>query len=352
MKRFFSTVLCLIFALAMMAMPMVVSADDFTDINETYCLSSVELTLGDNAVTVSDSYSATLFEFPCTDYAEYTISCDDANAKVGAYAGSIHFIPSTAEGTSNTTTLSFAAGNAIIVAVSGTTSCTITIAKSGTVEVEQVLPWVVYENTYEVTPFEEEIDMQTLTAVDTYYDEIANAAVLGEDGYYHLDSAENPIIYVDLNFKTMSVVDIVDNTKLGAVTYNDNGEVIKKIDYTDAAIEYIDNALQLDYNGSAVYLYPLTADLIEMYQSVGNASEWYGADGWVGGEADDAWMFACYYNAEGYVAPSAPVVNDGGSDINASAVPTGNDFLVVEIAVVMMVVLAGAVVVLRKKLAK
>ncbi len=349
MKRFFSVVLCLIFALAMLAMPMVVSADEIAE--ETYCVSDVELALGANKVTVIEGYTATLFEFPCFDYAEYTITADDPNALLVAYAGSVHYVPCSVVGTSNSVTIPYSAGAAIIVSVSNTTTCNVTIEKTGTVEVEQILPWDVYENTYDVTLFDEEIDMKSLTSVDTYYDEIANVAVLGEDGYYHLDSAENPIIYVDLNFKTMSLVDIVDNTKLGAVVYGDNNQVVKKTDYTQAVMVYIDNALQLSHNGEVVYLYPLTEDLIQMYQNVGNASDWYGADGWVGGEADDAWMFACYYNAEGYVAPSNPVV-DGGSNINSSAVPTGNDFLVVEIAVVMMVVLAGTVVVLRKKLAK
>ena len=32
-----------------------------------------------------------------------------------------------------------------------------------------------------------------------------------------------------------------------------------------------------------------------IYQGVGNSNAWYGSSGWVGGDLDDAWMFACYY---------------------------------------------------------
>ena len=42
-------------------------------------------------------------------------------------------------------------------------------------------------------------------------------------------------------------------------------------------------------------LYPLTEDLIEIYKNVGESQRWYGADGWIGGELEDCWMFSCYF---------------------------------------------------------
>ena len=47
----------------------------------------------------------------------------------------------------------------------------------------------------------------------------------------------------------------------------------------------------MDKNG----LYPLTDDLMLIFQRIGAYRDWYGAEGWVGGELEDAWMFACYY---------------------------------------------------------
>lgn len=323
----------------------------FSELYDGYCLSSAELTLGTNEVLLSKVYDVTLFEFTPSEYAEYKITADDANAIVGAYVGTVNYIPATAKGTANEVTISFTSGADIIVAVSNASSCTLTIEKSADVEIkEEESDWVIYENVVEVTDIETDVDVNSLTNV-MIYDDIVNSAVLGADGYYHLDSADGEILYVNLNSNVMSFVSVVDRSKLCAVFYDENGNVTEKIDFTDAVLEYINNAAQIVNGEDIFYFYPLTADLIEMYQVVGLANDWYGRTGWVGGIEDDAWMFACYYEAGtagGQVNPEEPVVNPG----NPSAVATGRDFTVAYISVAVMLAAAAVVVFTRKKTAK
>lgn len=320
----------------------------FSDINEDYCLSVTPLTLGDNEITVSKVYPATLFEFTPEEYAEYRITASDADALVGAYAGTINYIPDSAKGTSNEVSIYFSSGRDIVVAVMGTSSCTLTIEKVGDVEIKVEAPWNEYVNKVEVTDIETDVDINNLTNV-MIYDDVANFAVLGADGYYHLDSADGEILYVNLNSSIMSLVDIVANGKLGAVFYDEQGNVTEKIDFTNAVFEYIDNAAQIADGEDIFYFYPLTADLIEMYQVVGLANDWYGLTGWVGGETDDAWMFACYYEEGvlsdgGYIAEEDPV-----EPVNPSAVQTGQSSLVAYVSVAAMLIAAVVFVVARKK---
>ncbi len=316
----------------------------FVELYDDYCLSTSPVQLGDNTITISKVFGITLFEFTPSEFAVYTITASDANAIVGAYAGTVNYIPATAVGTSNSTSLEFSSGADIIIAVSNTSTCNLNIAKTGDVEIKEESKWNVYDNLAEVNKFETSIDVTGLVDV-MIYDNEANKAVLGNDGYFHLDSEQGEILYVNLNSNIMSLVKIIENGKLCAVFYDEEGNVTEKIDYTDAVLEYIDNAAQIVNGEETVYLYPLTADLIEMYQVVGLANDWYGRTGWVGGIADDAWMFACFYQEGVYSGDNTP-----GLPSNPSTIPTGREFVLPYIAVVIMISAAGIVLFARKRI--
>ncbi|MBQ7974093.1 MAG: hypothetical protein IJ300_00180 [Clostridia bacterium] len=316
----------------------------FTELYDEYCLSAQTLALGENKITTSNVYPVTLFEFTPEEYAVYTITADNADAFVGAYIGTVNYIPAGITGDSSSATITFSSGRDIIIAVSNTSSCTLTIEKTGDVVIEQETPWDVYTNIESPVAYESQMDVTALTNV-MIYDDIVNSAVLGSDGYYHLGSADGEILYVNLNSATMSFVKIVENSKLGAVFYDEQGEVTAKIDFTEAVLEYINNAAQIANGEDIFYLYPLTADLIEMYQTVGLANDWYGYTGWVGGEYDDAWMFACYYQEGAYTA------GDAVTPDNPSTIPTGRDFTMAYVAASVMLLAGGVVVFTRKKLA-
>jgi len=170
---------------------------------------------------------------------------------------------------------------------------------------------VVYENTAEVTPYVFEGTYDDLTPVNTLNSTV-DAAVLGDDGYYHLNAADGPILLCELSNSKMSLESANSYGQLKYVIYGEDGKAQTVINYTEAFTVYADNA------DSATRLYPLTADLIEVLQKVGENFDWYGAEGWVGGTRDDAWMFCCY----SYV-PAEPEYMIG--DVNGDSVINGKD---------------------------
>lgn len=152
---------------------------------------------------------------------------------------------------------------------------------------ENTIPKETYENKHTPEAFTYNGDSSLLQYVNTE-DDTVDEAVLGADGYYHLNSADGPILYADLNDEVMSLEDANNYGQLVWIIYED-GAIVKTVDYTLAMTAYL-NAMD-----SANGLYPLTEDLIEIFKNVGNCHDWYGDNGWVGGTLADAWMFACYF---------------------------------------------------------
>jgi len=117
----------------------------------------------------------------------------------------------------------------------------------------------------------------------------AHTAVMGADGYLHLDAADGPVLYAKM------VNECVDLTTIGGafslVAYI--GGV--KTDIKEAMVAY---SKALDANG----YYPLTADLQMFLQVYGANQGWYMAglspiEGIGSADPSSAWMFCCYTEA-------------------------------------------------------
>jgi len=139
------------------------------------------------------------------------------------------------------------------------------------------------------------------------YDEAAHTAVLGNDGYYHLDSADGPILLVDMDY--LAVLSDALNEGRGvmyAYVIDEDGNIAEKWDVGAAVQEY--EAL-CDENG----YYPLTEDLYFFYSVYAAGS---GVPSFVleaGFNPDSAWMFACLTMVEEAQAPST---EPGGEESN------------------------------------
>ncbi len=120
-------------------------------------------------------------------------------------------------------------------------------------------------------------------------DGVEDLAVLGADGFYHLNSEKGPILYASLDDPMVSFYNMREPGQLSSVVYKEDGTVDYKVDYNAAFDEYWACS---DVNTA---LYPLTADLIIMFCDIGYFHGWYGEDGWLGSADEDAWMFACRY---------------------------------------------------------
>ena len=178
----------------------------------------------------------------------------------------------------------------------------LTIARVGahqwTVEDE---PWIVYEPTVALAPYTlpEGAVMKEFDLTASY-----NLVFNEEDGFYHLDSADGPLVLVQLtepnkyldSFKT-----ILDNTAIRRYFFDDNGEFVKKEEYSNCVLEY------LEYVDEAAGVYPLTEDLKYIIQQHGGYAGWFDRNGgqylFVDGNGNPlagineeiSWLFTCCY---------------------------------------------------------
>ncbi|MBE6682932.1 MAG: hypothetical protein E7595_02130 [Ruminococcaceae bacterium] len=287
MKKTFSVLLAVI----MLCLSLGVSAE-----TENYYLDeTTEFVIGSNSCAVSSEFDYTVYSFRPDEIGKYTITTDDGVIGMVSNNGMWVTVEAIDETVVNSKSINWdcsGVGQSIWFAVKSDKP-TVNV----TVEWEELIivtiPRTEYIAKTEPATFEFTGNFDALEYVDTF-DEVANEAVLGEDGFYHLDSAEGPVLYAKLDDSLMSLLDAYGYGQLVAVIYDDEGHVVEKIDFNAAFYEYY---LCADPTNC---IYPLTDDLITIYKEMGKSNSWYGADGWVGGELDDAWMFACYYsNADG-----------------------------------------------------
>ena len=147
-----------------------------------------------------------------------------------------------------------------------------------------------YVNTATPTGFVSEGEMMAATWVDISGE---HTAVLGSDGYYHLDSEDGDIIIVNMTTDNPYGVDlsaIVKEGRMRIPVRDDSGSIVAYHNTVEATKAYIDAA-----NGGWVYL---TEDLIYIFQGYGTAQGWYmsGMSFYLSGvdfNPDTAWMLCC-----------------------------------------------------------
>lgn len=276
--------------------------DEAWDIGENYVFYGTYISVGENSYELSQLYDYTLFAFMPDETGKYTFSVDGGEVGIVSYnAMWVSIQPSestvTAEPVSWECT---GVGQEIWIAVKADgAEAVINVEASESERV--VIEKVEYVNKTTPEAFVFPGDVSLLQSVNVRNTKI-DVPVLGEDGYYHLNSADGYIIYVNLNDDQMSLSAAASYGQLKGSVYNEDGELIAIDDYNVAFNEY--NACA----DPASFLYPLTDDLILMLKEVGANQNWYGSGGWLGLSKDDAWMFCCYYTEE--VFEKEPVKGD------------------------------------------
>jgi len=308
MNNFMKKALCLILAVIMVCVPVAVGAenvDDAKDVGENYVFYGTYLQVGELEYEMSELYEYTVFAFAPTEKGKYIFTVDGTVGIVSYNAMWINVQPS--ETTVTDSSLSWectGVGQEIWVAVKSNSSpAVIKVESAASDRVETTK--IIYENKTTPAAFTFTGDKGALLSVNTL-DSVVDEAVLGADGYYHLNDAKGPVLYANLNDSQMSLNAASSYGQLKGSDYDENGNLIAITDYNTAFAEYFECA------DASTYLYPLTDDLMEMFIEVGANQSWYGATGWVGGTKDDAWMFACYYNElPEIVYTPGDVSNDG-----------------------------------------
>ncbi len=328
------------------------------DLDE-YEISDVLLQLGDNQLTLIDTAVTTIYEF-CPDEAGlYKFTANDESALVGYWgAGSWYVFDQTENKTNVLESNIVEVGPSVMVGISGVSEVTLTVERIGDAVLPPDIDEIIYENQAELEEFAG-VDGE-LTYVDVVGEE--HTAVLGEDGFYHLDTEDGPILYANITGgagEGVIGIDLVGAMGYGQVNYYPDETT--KVDFIEAIAEYADVA---DEDG----FYPLTVDLIEMYQKLGASKGWYDASiqgFYLFGEeevnAESAWLFACaYVEAEEDVPTDAPETDEPtdapetdapATDAPETEVPETGDNGVMMFAVIAMMAAAAfvATVVLKKR---
>ena len=218
----------------------------------------------------------------------YEFSAGDEVEQIGYY-GAPHFVQTinAAEETTDNSVI-VSVKSAMIGSEGGGTSvfvigvdagsaenCILTVERIGEAKYSiEDEPWTVYQTSIELTPYVlpagasiREFDLTAST--DTYN------LVLDANGFYHLDSADGPMVLVSLG-EDVSYLDcfktILDHTGVNRYFFSDSGEFMKKESYTECLLEYI--ACMDEKSG----YYPLTEDLKYIIQNEGADSGWFDPD--------------------------------------------------------------------------
>lgn len=148
-------------------------------------------------------------------------------------------------------------------------------------------------------------------------DGVKDIAVKGEDGLYHLNSADGPVLFLD--FKNNEFFDDIETINgTGGMKYtvlNDDGSK-ERGQYKLLVNTYLE--------ASESGLVALNDELIDMMQKVGSGQGWYTWNAeWTfmleEGEtvdADEAWLFLCKYN-EGFT--SGPVEDEPDTPVTGAS---------------------------------
>ncbi|MBR6784579.1 MAG: hypothetical protein IKM32_07800 [Clostridia bacterium] len=258
------------------------------------------------------------FLFSPTEAGKYEFTVyDNVNATIGYY-GAPHFVQSEniAEMNGKSFTVSVSASmigtgdtgtSTYVIGIDATdkNDCVLCINRLGepdrTIEDE---PWTIYKKTVELSeynlPEDAVIKEFDLTAATDAYTLVLNE----QDGFYHLGSAEGPLVLMRLAedcdyiacFKT-----ILDRSGVSRYFYDENGEFSEKVSYSECLLEYI------EYVDAIEGVYPLTEDLKHIVTNRGEYVGWWdsASNGYLFKDANGnndlsinpelAWLLMCCY---------------------------------------------------------
>ena len=120
--------------------------------------------------------------------------------------------------------------------------------------------------------------------------------VKGEDGYYHLNSEDGPVVYIRITTESQylpSFQKICETSLMGAYIRDENGALLRKEMYNTLINQYA------NYADSATGILPLDDYMITAVKNHGEGAGWWkqGSPNYLFGGAaineSSAWMFAC-----------------------------------------------------------
>ena len=283
--------------------------------------STVELVVGEQNVELLANAITTLYNFTAPEAGVYTVTIpDEAFAELYNVAWISYQI---SEGNTLVFTATADEQGFLIGLTSELDFVNIKIEKTGTYTPPAETTYLDYEATVE---FDEDFVMPEgeVTSVDIT---AAQTVVLGTDGYYHLGTANGPILYVNLNSEGFTLATLMS----AGAPITMRGEKFEGQDGQLYCYDYMNLIAYGDYFGYSYDndYYPLNDDLMAFFQDYGAAQGWYNAD-FSGFDAikaggfneESAWMVALVYIADD-ANQGGNTGNEGGNTGNQGG-NTGN----------------------------
>lgn len=226
----------------------------------------------------------TYFAFAPEQEGLYRVTASDPDAQI-SYWGSINFpIEQQINGgvATNTFELNVKEGNIGVtyaIGITGVSDCILEIERIGTAVLDNSdVPWEVYEG----NPPTKAISLggsKKFTQVDMTQETESVILVMDNDGFYHLNSVDGPMLYVNLgpnapyiSMYNMLGVSGVGGTRLGKYFYLEDGSLLKKEDYTACMISYV------ECRDPVNQVYPLNEDLMYMLKNGSENMGWSDVD--------------------------------------------------------------------------
>ncbi len=256
------------------------------------------------------------FLFTPTEPGTYEFSVADGADVTLGYYGAPHFVQSmnAAEIVDGKFTISVSAsmigtgdtGTTVLVIGADTenvTECVIGVQRIGDAEWNVAdEPWIIYGTTTVLSKYTlpEGTTLKEFDLTAASYNLVYNET----DGFYHLDSADGPLVYVNLTADSKylaSFKNILERSGVSKYFYNANGEFEKKVSYSECLLEY------LEYVDEGTGVYPLTEDLKHIIQQRGDYVGWWDTQSQQylfvdangnpipGINTEIAWLFMCCY---------------------------------------------------------
>jgi hypothetical protein len=270
------------------------------------------VTEGGTEITL-DAQNRSYFLFAPTQSGTFEFSLNGSDAPIGYY-GAPHFVQenSVAEVKDNKFTVSIrpdmisngATGTTVLVigVDAGEGNAVLGIQRIGDHEWSVAdEAWTGYEPTH--TPSADTFPGTPVKEFDLTAP--SYTLVVDAQGFYHLDSENGPLVLVRLGKKAqLKYLDpfetVLEHTGMNRYFYDENGEFLKKENYSDCLMTYI-GCVDQDTG-----LYPLTEDLKYIIQNSGEQNGWWdpqenyifleqSGEKVVGINADIAWLFMCCY---------------------------------------------------------
>lgn len=131
-------------------------------------------------------------------------------------------------------------------------------------------PWTVYKTTAQLAPYKADSKPKNfdLTADTGAYNLVYNE----EDGFYHVNSADGPLVLAYLA-KPSRFLDsfqfMLENGNICKFFYNEDGSFLRKENYNECLLEY------LEYVDETYGVYPLTKDLKYIFEQRSDYAGWW-----------------------------------------------------------------------------